>query len=523
MRQDVCSAIRCVLFLFGALAIAPPLQAEVKVPNLFSDHMVLQRGQAVPIWGTAAANEKLTVKFRQQSKETTADANGKWRVALDALEVGEASDLTIEGAANKIQIVDVLVGEVWVGSGQSNMDGSVSGYAKGDPVLATLAATPNFKIRLLKGGANGKWQVATSQSNKGFSALLYSFGVRLQQQLNVPVGLMQGAVGGTPSGYWLSDEMLAADEPCQAKVKQLLATYDEGAEKGKYETRLAEWEKAAAVAKEKKVKEPAKPQPPEKPGQVRGGRMGFLYQAHIQPFVGYGIRGVLWDQGESGTAIAGVDQYLLMGALIRGWRKAWGQNDFPFLYVQKPSGGGCAWDPKAEETNKADPFVSLPPAPSSAGQGVYRELHIKIATYPNTAMVISSDLGPGIHPTNKSGYGARAARVARAVAYGEKVEYYGPVYKSHQVEGNQVKVQFTHVGEGLASRHSEKLQGFQIAGEDKVFHWAEAKIEGETVILSSEKVPAPVAIRYAWADRINWANLFNKDGLPAQTFRTDSW
>lgn len=513
---------RFALLALTLLAFASPLAAEVKVPNLFSDHMVLQRGRPVPIWGTAEPNEKVTVKFRQQAKEATAGADGKWRVALDTLDVGEASELTIEGAKNKIEILDVVVGEVWVGSGQSNMDGSVSGYSKGDPVLAALAAKPNFKLRMIRGGANGKWQVSTSQSNLGFSALLYSFGSRLQQHLDVPVGLMQGAVGGTPSGYWLSEEMFAADEACQSKVKELLAKYDEEAEKAKYAAKLAEWEKGVAVAKEKMIKEPAKPQPPEKPGQCRG-KMGHLYAAHIQPFVGYGVRGVLWDQGESGTAIAGVDQYLTMGALIRGWRNAWGQGEFPFLYVQKPSGGGCAWDASAEETNKADPFVAPPAVPYSGPQGAYRELHIKIATYQNTAMVISSDLGAGIHPSNKSGYGTRAARVAKAVAYGEKIEYYGPVYKSHEINGSQVKVQFTHIGEGLAVRHSEKLQGFAIAGADKVFHWADAKIEGDQVILSSEKVPMPVAIRYAWGDKINWANLFNKDGLPAQTFRTDHW
>jgi len=519
MRLDFPRASIAALVAF--CTFAAPLFAEVKVPNLFSDHMVLQRGQAVPIWGTAAPAEKVTVKFRQQSKEATADAAGKWRVSLDSLNLGEASEMTIEGEKNKFAILDVLVGEVWVGSGQSNMDGSVAGYAKGDPVLAALAAKPNFKIRLLKGGAGGKWQVSTSQSNQGFSALLYSFGSRLQHSLNVPVGLMQGAVGGTPSGFWLSEDMFAADEPCQSKVKELLAKYDEAGEQAKYATKLAEWEKAAAVAKEKMVKVPAKPQPPEKPGQCRG-RMGNLFAAHIKPFVGYAIKGVLWDQGESGTAIAGVDQYLTMGALIRGWRKDWGQGDFPFLHVQKPSGGGCAWDPAAEETNKADPFAAPPSAPSS-GNLAYREQHIRLSTYPQSFMVIATDLGGGIHPTNKSGYGTRAARVARAVAYGEKIEYYGPVYKSHHIDNRLVTIQFTHIGEGLAARHSEKLQGFQVAGADKVFHWADAKIEKDTVLLTCDKVGSPMAVRYAWGDKIHWANLFNKDGLPAQTFRTDNW
>jgi sialate O-acetylesterase len=237
----------------------------------------------------------------------------------------------------------------------------------------------------------------------------------------------------------------------------------------------------------------------------------------------FGIRGVLWDQGESGTAVFGVDQYTLMGALIRGWRKEWGQGDFPFLYVQKPSGEGCAWDPEDPVTNKANKFAPLPAAVPATASGVYRETHVRIAQYPGTAMVISTDLGSGIHPTNKSGYGSRAARVALGMVYGRKIEYYGPVYASHKVEGNKVRVSFTHVGAGLAFKHGDKLQGFAVAGEDKVFHWADAVIDGDTVVVTSDKVAKPVAVRYAWADKHPWANLFNKDGLPAQTFRTDGW
>jgi sialate O-acetylesterase len=237
----------------------------------------------------------------------------------------------------------------------------------------------------------------------------------------------------------------------------------------------------------------------------------------------FGIRGVLWDQGESGTAITGVDQYTLMGALIRGWRKEWGQGDFPFLYVQKPSGGGCAYDQKDPVTNKANAFAALPANPPATQAGLYRETHIRIMKYPNTAMVISTDLGPGIHPTNKSGYGARSARVALGMVYGKRVEYYGPLYDSHQTDGNKVSVRFSHAGGGLMYQHGDKVQGFAIAGEDKVFHWADAKIEGDVVVLTCDKVPKPVAVRYAWGDTHPWANLFNKDGLPAITFRTDGW
>jgi sialate O-acetylesterase len=234
---------------------------------------------------------------------------------------------------------------------------------------------------------------------------------------------------------------------------------------------------------------------------------------------------VLWDQGESGTAIQSVDQFTLMGALIRGWRNEWGQGDFPFLYVQKPSGGGCAWDLDDPTTKQASKFAPLPKAVPPTSAGLYRELHIRIMNHPNTAMVIATDLGSGIHPVNKSGYGDRACRVALGMVYGKKIEYYGPLYASNKIEGDKVIVKFTHTGQGLAFKHGQKLQGFAIAGEDKQFRWADAVIEGEgdTVIVSSAEVKKPLAVRYAWNGDHPWANLFNKDGLPALTFRTDDW
>jgi sialate O-acetylesterase len=235
----------------------------------------------------------------------------------------------------------------------------------------------------------------------------------------------------------------------------------------------------------------------------------------------FAIRGVLWDQGESGTAIGGVDQYNLMGALIAGWRKEWGQDDFPFLYIQKPSGDGCAWDTSNPTTSQANKFLPLPAQVPNDGQ--YRAMHIRIMTYPNTAMVTSSDLGNGVHPINKSGYGERASRVALGMVYGRKLEIYGPVYKSHTVEGDKIRVAFDHVGQGLAYQHGDKLQGFALAGDDKKFHWADALIDGNSIVLSCPAVTRPVAVRYAWSQNQAWANLFNRDGLPAISFRTDSW
>jgi sialate O-acetylesterase len=265
---------------------------------------------------------------------------------------------------------------------------------------------------------------------------------------------------------------------------------------------------------------------PLKPGEGRA--IGSLYQSRIRPLIPFAIRGVLWDQGESGTAIGGVDQVTLMATLIRSWRAEWGRGDFPFLYVQKPSGGGCALDPANPVTVRAEPYVKPPKDPPS--QADFRERHLRIRQNPNTAMVTASDLGSGIHPACKSGYGERAARVALGFVYGRPVEIYGPIYRSHAAEGSRVRIQFDHVGQGLAVPKSTAsnaapvgLTGFALAGTNRVFHWAQAVIEDDTVVVSCDQVPEPVAIRYAWAERHPWANLFNRDGLPALPFRTDNW
>jgi sialate O-acetylesterase len=486
--------------------------AAVKLPPVISSHMVMQRDMVVPIWGTAASGEAVAVKFRDQIKTVTADAEGKWMVKLDPLKAGGPDTLTV----NDIVLEDVLVGEVWVGSGQSNMQTPAGAYIKGDSVLAAnIVAAPYPKIRLVSAGKS--WTEADGKSLSYFSALLFSFGLPLQKELDVPVGLMVGAKGGTPSGYWLSKEAFDTDPACKAAIH---SSSFEQAQK-EYTERLAKWEKQEAEAKVNgKKNRIRKPMAPRKPG-VCDGEIGHLYEKYICPFQPYGIRGVLWDQGESGTAISGIDQYTLMGALIRGWRKEWAQGDFPFIYVQKPSGGGCAWNQEDPVTRLAEPFESLPTMVPADGD--YVENHIRIMDYPNTAMVISSDLGGGIHPANKSAYGRRAATVALATVYGRKIECYGPMYASHAVEEGKIRIKFSHVGQGLALSHGDKLQGFAIAGEDRKFEWADAVIDGDTVVLSSTAVPKPVAVRYAWSLTRPWANLFNKDGLPAVPFRTDKW
>jgi sialate O-acetylesterase len=520
--------LRLILSLTCA---AGSLHAEVKLSKVFTPHMVLQRGMAVPVFGTAAPGEEVTVRFREQTKTTKANKDGQWSVKLDALKAGGPDVLTIGDK----KIDDVLVGEVWVGSGQSNMDMPVASYTAGDPVLAQNAQGTYPKLRLLKKGPGDVWQEATPANIPGFSALLFSFGLPLQKELDVPVGLMVGAVGGTPSGYWLSEEMYRADTACAEAAKKFAATYNYddavakyNEAKVKYEADLAAWKPLADAAKAEGKQPPTAPRAPQpvgKAGEVPpGNKIGQLFEAFVRPYVGYGIKGVLWDQGESRTNVVGVPQYELMGALIKGWRKDWGQGDFPFLYVQKPSGGGCAWDYEAPMMNKADKFTPLPKTiPVGPAADYSHPYFATFMQYPKTYMVTSSDLGSGIHPTNKSGYGTRAEQVAMRTVYGGKGEFCGPLYASQVVEGGKVRIKFTHVGKGLAFKNGEQLQGFMIAGADKKFVWADAVIDGADVIVSSKEVAKPEAVRYAWSQNFPWANLFNQDGLPATPFRTDSW
>lgn len=461
-----CHLMFSALLLFGLATINSDVMADVKVPPVFSDHMVLQRDLATPVWGTAAVGEEVVVSVAGQSQTTKADAEGNWRVKLEPLKAGGPHVLSIK-AANTLELKDVLVGDVWIGSGQSNMAGGVGGYAKGDEVLAKVADGTYPKLRLCR-GKGGTWQQSTPQNNPRFSALLFSFGQRLQQELDVPVGLILGAVGGTPSGRWLTDEMLAINANTKA---------------------------------------------------FKAANGGDLYKQHILPVVSYGIRGVLWDQGESGTAIKGLDQFTTMGALIGGWREVWGQGEFPFLYVQKPSGGGCAWDKSNPTTRMADDFGKLPNSPQQTGAGSYREHHVRIMQHPATAMVTARDLGSGIHPRNKSGYGHRAAQVALGFAYKQAVEIYGPIYASHKVDGDKIRIQYTHVGGGLVTKYGDGLQGFAVAGKDGKYHWATAVIDGDSVVVTSSEVAQPVSVQYAWDKSATWANLFNKDGLPALIFR----
>jgi len=482
-----------------SLGFMLPVYAAVQLPALFSDNMVLQQGIAVPVWGWADDGDEITVKFREQKVTTTA-RNGKWLVRLRNLKAGGPDVLTIMMKARTIQFTNVLVGEVWVCSGQSNMElamqqsfESAADIASATNTLIRLFMVPNVKSDAPTVRIKSSWKQCSPQSVGGFSAVGYYFGRDLQRARKVPVGLIQSDWGGSPAEAWMSREALEVNPRYQTEI---LDSYSAALKN--YQDALAayEKEKAEAKAKGEDFKKGA-PWAPWKPSE--------LYNGMIAPLIPYAIKGAIWYQGESNAGRA--EQYrTLFPDMIRCWRRDWGQDDFPFLAVQLA------------------PFKAIKDQPDESDWAELREAQL-LATkmLPKVGMAVITDVGDpkDIHPRKKQPVGARLALAARAIAYTEKIEYSGPIWSGAAAKGGKVVLQFDHVGKGLEARDGE-LQGFAICGEDRKFTWAKAEIVGNTVVVSNPEVAKPVAVRYGWAD-CPVVNLWNKDGLPASPFRTDDF
>lgn len=523
--------------------------AKLEVAQVFGDRMVLQREMPVPVWGTAEPGAQVLVSFAGQKVKSTADADGRWRAVLDPLMARSEPDvLRVEAGEEKLGIRDVLVGEVWLGSGQSNMQLEAGPFIRPSPagarpvenspgdanLGALIDGAPYPRVRLVSttfknNSAPPKsivWQEATRENLLNFSAQLQSMGVQLSQKLDVPVGLILVAVGGSPSGRWISPEALASDPACGGLIAKAMASFDRAAEEAKfaaamakYETEFAAWNQLPEDQK-KSAKAPSKPSPVVAPGEGMRWPVGDLRAAVLEPFVGFAIRGVFWDQGESGPFVKAVDQFNLMNALITSWRADWKQKSLPWVYVQKPSGGGCTFDPSDPVFGWAgERIAALPTAVPSNAQN--RVLYQNLTKIPDTWMVPTSDLGGGLHPANKYGYGTRALNVILDRVYGKETPSNGPVFRDAIVEGGGIRIHFDHTDGGLVAAQGGQLQGFAIAGADKKFVWADAKIDGDSVIVSSLSVADPKYVRYAWADEPRWANLFNSAGLPALAFTTE--
>ena len=489
------------LVLSAGLVHAAP-RAELKLISIFSDNMVLQSDIVAPVWGTAEAGQEVTVSIAGQKKSAKAGADGKWIVKLDPLKAGGPHELAI----NAITLKNVLVGEVWVCSGQSNMEMSVNSSNNANEEKAN-AAHP--KIRLFtvvkrqadapasdildgQGKPVAGWKECGPDTVGGFSAVAYFFGRELQQKLGVPVGLIHTSWGGTPAEVWTSDRVIQSRPEFKNYVNS-------------YAKRQEDYEKALPKYKEDVEKAKAEGKPAPK-ALNKPMKLSCLYNGMIAPLIPYGIKGAIWYQGESNAGQAKLYQ-TLFPSMITNWREDWGQGDnFPFGFVQLAN------------------YLPRKDQPGDSNWAELREAQTMTLSLPKTGMAVIVDIGDAkdIHPKNKQDVGKRLAYWAESQVYGTKdVVYSGPIYESMKVEGNKAVISFKHVGGGLVAK-GEKLTGFAIAGEDRKFAWAEAKIEGDKIVVSCDPVAKPVSVRYAWAHNPE-CNLYNKEGIPASPLRTDSW
>ncbi|MCG8584186.1 MAG: sialate O-acetylesterase [Pirellulales bacterium] len=472
--------IRRIVALAAALTLSLQMMAsaDVKLPNIFGSHMVLQQEQPIRVFGWADAGEEVTVSLGDKSAKTKAGSDGKWRVELPAMKAdGKAHTLRVS-AANKIELTDVLLGEVWICSGQSNMEWSVKASMNAKEEIAA-ANHPQIRLFNVRGhikkpepqdDAPGQWQVCSPQSVVGFSAVGYSFGRKLNQDLKMPIGLIGSNWGGTRIEPWTPPVGFDAVEELKGK----------------------------------KLKDAS-----------------GIYNGMIHPLKPISVRGAIWYQGES-NGNEGESYYHKMQALIKGWRSVFENDKLAFGFVQLA-------DFRQPNENPA----------GGDGWAKLREAQRKTLTVPNTGMAVIIDLGDDrdIHPRNKQDVGDRLARWAEADVYGKDVVGSGPLFKDLKIDGSKAIVSFDHVGSGLIVGNKDrnkplsdvavvkdgKLNRFAVAGDDKQWHWADAVIDGDKVVVTSDKVAKPVAVRYAYSMNPKGANLYNKEGLPASPFRSDSW
>lgn len=480
--------------------------ADVRLPALFSDHLVLQRGKPIPVWGWADAGEAVTVSIAGQSLQATAGDDGRWRVTLEPLETAEGLELKVAGK-NSLTVKDVLVGEVWLGSGQSNMAMTVSrcNNVAEEQQAATL---PKLRMFTVTSGAaispqeecKGQWVVCSPATVGNFSATAYFFGREIHRELQVPVGLINSSVGGTAIEAWTALDVQQRDEdlkPILADWEGRIAKYNAGLARLQYEKAMAEWKTKSDAARTKGIPLPRRPQQPVEPRHDRN-HPGNLFNGKIAPLAPFAIRGVIWYQGEANTRpeTAGLYHQQLT-LLITDWRIRWGQPELPFAWVQLPN------------------FI----APENRNWPAVREGMLQTLEQPHTGMAIALDIGDphDIHPKNKQEIGRRLALWALRDVYGRDNPASGPIPTGTTLEGRSLEVRFKYADGGLDLRGEHV--GFEVAGADGVWKRAEARVENDTLTLSSPDVDLPHSARYAWSNNPT-AVLFNKAGLPATPFRT---
>lgn len=519
--------------LLAFIACAPVL-ADVRLPAILGSHMVLQRGGTAPIWGWADPGEQVAVKasWAPEGLSVVAGGDGRWRVNLSTPAAGGPHTLTITGR-NEIELEDILVGEVWLCSGQSNMQMPLKHPTPGytEPVLnheAEIAKAnhPNIRLFLVPYTASdatldegkGEWRRCTPESVERFTALGYFFGRELHGRLGVPVGLIGASQGASALESWTSHGVLAAD-PGYAPI---LERYAEAlrnlpAAKRKYEEDTKAWEALAPAEQETQVR-PWRPY-----GDYKFCAPSTLYNGMIHPVIPFAMRGVIFYQGEE-NSIWTLDYQKLFSQMIGSWRAAWENPELYFFFAQLSSYDVNHLSPVSRYWIEWHPNEKQKATISDDSWAKVQEAQLKSLQVPNTGLAVTIDVGDpsNIHPVNKQEVARRLALWALAKTYGQKIVYSGPIYRSLRQEGKKAVVGFEPLQSPLAARGTGPLQGFSVAGQDRVFHPAQARIEGEKVIVWSEDVRTPVAVRYAWGSYPEH-NLANEAGLPASPFRSDNW
>lgn len=507
IRKIFISAL--LLFFLSPLGFSQAGNTDSFKPHaIFGDNMVLQRDKKVPVWGSASPGENIIVKINGQEKTAKADDKGNWIVWMEPSKAGGPYVMTVSNGKSNIEFKNVMYGDVWICSGQSNMAMTVNKCKESEKEIAgaNYPEIRSLTIPRFSSGSPDKnmksspWLVCSPETVSGFSGAAYFFARDLYKELKIPMGIINSSIGGTPAESWTAVEVLEADPdlaPILERFKSAVAAYPEN--KKKFD---AETERRKQLSPDELKKLP-KLTPPMNIGHLKAPC--GLYNAMIYPLMPYAIKGAIWYQGEANSGRA--YQYRkLLPAMISDWRKKWGQGNFPFLIVQLASYR------KPQETPASDSWAEL------------REAQTMTLSLPETALALAIDIGDAnnIHPENKQGVGYRLSLAALKKAYGKDIVYSGPAYKSMTVEGDKARVKFDHIGGGLISKDGD-LKRFSIAGADKNFVWASAKIDGDTVIVWNENVKSPAAVRYAWETNPEGCNLYNKEGLPAIPFRTDDW
>jgi len=497
--------------LISVLLLSPlstVIAADLKLAGVFTDHTVLQRDKPAPIWGWAAPGEPITVRFGEQKKTGKVDATGKWLIRLDPMPASsEGKVLSVETsvAGQKTEIHDVLVGDVWICSGQSNMHFQLKSASKAEEEIAS-ANHPKLRFFTVNHqfaqapciDAAGEWKIISPATAADCSAVAYFFGVALQQKIDVPMGLLISSVGGTRIECWMRAETLATTGESQSLIKQWQNVSP--AEFKEIGSIYQEFQRQRDQVHPQAVKAARAQGQPAPPAPVAPKRRchdcpSALHNGMIAPLEPFALRGAIWYQGESNAGQA-LPYEKLLPAMIADWRNVWGP-ELPFLFVQLA------------------PHRSIHPAFRESQQRIWQKT-------PRTAMVVTTDVGDAqnIHPTRKQPVGERLALAARALSYGEDIIYSGPVFKSMNIKDSRAVISFDHAPNGLTATGGD-LKGFTLAGADGKSLPARAVIDGTTVILQSDRIPHPVAARYGW-EMVPEVNLCNREGLPAVPFRTDS-